>query len=31
MDYSGKKRNIQNPSAGAFENPGHGRVIYKVR
>jgi len=31
MDYFGKERNNQNPSAGAIENPGCGRVIYKVR
>ncbi|HSH20571.1 MAG TPA: hypothetical protein VLA03_08960, partial [Draconibacterium sp.] len=29
-DYSGKKRNKQNPTAGPFENPGEGKIILKV-
>lgn len=29
-DYSGKKRNKQNPTAGPFENPGTGEISLKV-
>jgi len=29
-DYFGKKRNLNNPSSGPFENPGTGRVTLKV-
>jgi hypothetical protein len=29
-DYSGKKRNKQNPTAGPFENPGNGKITLKV-
>jgi len=29
-DYFGKKRNLNNPSSGPFENPGSGRVKLKV-
>jgi hypothetical protein len=30
LDYFGKKRNTQNPSAGPFENPGEGVLKLKV-
>ncbi len=29
-DYSGKKRNQKNPTAGPFENPGNGNIRIKV-
>jgi hypothetical protein len=29
-DYSGKKRNKRNPTAGPFENPGTGKISLKV-
>ena len=29
-DYFGKKRDMDNPSSGPFENPGTGRVTLKV-
>jgi hypothetical protein len=29
-DYSGRKRDKQNPTAGPFENPGLGKISAKV-